>query len=85
MFGTLTTILIKKKHRKTFLNLNRSLAVRQSSDCDVACGLVTLDPPEIRAESRDAAQQTASLSFLSTPLITTASFPAEVVIQETTS
>ncbi len=51
----------------------------------MAFGLVALDSPEIRERSRETARQTASLSFLSATLITTASFPAEIVIQETTS
>lgn len=80
-------IIVLIKHRNISLNqiIKGNLAAWHSADCDVACGFVTLDSPEIREQSREMARQAASLSFLSAPLITTASFPAEVVVQETTS
>lgn len=78
-------VLIKRRNISLNQIINGNLAASRSADCDVACGFVTLDSPEIREQSREMARQTASLSSLPAPLITTASFPAEVAVQETTS
>lgn len=78
-------VLIKRRNISLNQIINGNLAASRSADCDVACGFVTLDSPEIRERSREMARQTASLSSLPAPLITTASFPAEVAVQETTS
>lgn len=53
------------KHRNMSLNqtLNCNLTAQQSADCDVACGLVTLDSPEIRQQWSETARQTTTLSF----------------------